>query len=178
MKKAMIIIGIFLLSVALVSPNGDHQTEVEEGKKLVENKISCDKLNDKQLEAIGEYLMEQMHPGEAHDAMHKTMGIQEGTAYHKQFHVNLAQMMYCGNGNMMGGMMGSGGMMPMISMMMGSNQGYGMMGSNYGMMGYGFGYWNFLNVLYVLLIIGLIVLVYLGIIKLWRGIYGKGKQDR
>ena len=180
MKKLIAIIGMLFLVLSLVFAAEGHESEIEEGKKLVERKTSCDKLNDGQLEAIGEYLMEQMHPEEAHDAMHKAMGFQEGTDNHKQFHVNIAKMMYCGNGSMMGRMM------PMMRMMMGNNQGfgmmgsssYGMMGSNYGMMGYGYGYWNFLNVLYVLLLIGLIVLVYLGIVKLWRGIYGKGKQGR
>ena len=129
MKKIMLVFGIFLLSISLVLANGDHQTEIEEGKKLVDRGISCDKLTDEQLEAIGEYYMEQMHPGESHEAMHEMMGIEEGTEYHEQFHVNIAKMMYCGeSGNMMGGgMMGSGGMMGMMPMMMNMMMGGGMM---------------------------------------------------
>ena len=42
--------------------------------------------------------------------------------------------------------------------------------------GYGLGYWNFMNVLYVVLLIGLIILVYLWIIKLWKDFYGRKKQ--
>jgi len=72
---------------------------------------------------------------------------------------------------MMGyGMMGSGfgkndygGMM---NMMWGSNFGYGMMGS-------GYGYWGLLNFLSFVLVIGLIILVYLWIIKLWKQINKK-----
>jgi len=77
MKKIMLVFGIFLLSISLVLANGDHQSEIEEGKKLVDSGISCDKLTDEQLESIGEYYMEQMHPGEQHEAMHKMMGMEE-----------------------------------------------------------------------------------------------------
>jgi uncharacterized membrane protein len=109
-----LIIWLFLTSI-IVLANGDHEYEIEEGRKLVESKISCDELNDEQLELIGEYYMEQMHPGEAHEAMHEMMGMEEGTEYHEQVHVNMAKTMYCGEGSMMGGgmmgMMGSGGMM-------------------------------------------------------------------
>ena len=51
--------------------------------------------------------------------------------------------------------------------------GSGMMGNSFG---YGFGYWSFLNVLYVTLLIGLIILVYIGIIKLWKDIKNKGAK--
>ena len=165
---------MLLLNVTLAFADGDHQNEIEEGKELVENKISCDKLNDEQLEAIGEYYMEQMHPGESHEAMHEMMGIEEGTEYHKQFHVNMAKRMYCGQG----GMMGSGGMMGMMNMMGGGMMGgqtpqtsvmQGMMGGNmmnnvgYGMIGnnpVGFGYsWGFWNVIWLLFWIGIIVLI-------------------
>ena len=167
MKKIMLIFGILLLSIFLVLANGDHKSEIEEGKKLVESGISCDKLTDEQLEAIGDYYMEQMHPGEAHELMHEMMGGHDSELT-KNMHVNMARSIYCGETNqgmmgmmnMMGGnMMGSGGMMNM----MGTNFGYGMMGS-----GYGLGYWGFLNVLSLLLAIGLIILVYLWIVKLWR----------
>jgi len=66
------------------------------------------------------------------------------------------------------GMMGgksSGGMM---NMMLGNNLGYGMMGTSYG-------YWGLLNLLYLVLVVGLIILVYLWIIKLWKEIYKKSK---
>ena len=76
---------------------------------------------------------------------------------------------------MMGyGMMGGfgrtnyGGMMNMV---MGNNFGYGMMG-NYG---YGLGYWNLINFLSLVLVIGLIILVYLWIMKLWKDVFKKTK---
>jgi len=168
MKKIIMVLGILLLSVVLVLANGSHHTEIGEGKELVESGANCDKLNDEQLEAIGEYLMEQMHPGESHELMHKMMGLEEGSKAEEQFHVNMAKMMYCGQG----GMMDSEGMMGMTPMMMnmmgGQNVQGGMMQQMMGNWGYGYGYWNFVNILYVILLVGLIVLVYLWIVRLLR----------
>ena len=57
----------------------------------------------------------------------------------------------------------------MSMMRWGNMMSYGVKG-NYG---YGFGYWSFLNISYTILLIGLIILVFLGITKLWRGLYQK-----
>lgn len=156
---------VLLLSISLVSA---HEHNFAETKKLIDSKISCDRLTDEQLEAVGEYYMEQMHPGEAHELMDKMMG-GEGSESLRQMHINMAKRIYC-NEDVSGTMgMMSGGMM---SMMMGGNMGYGMMG-NYG---YGFGYWNFVNILYIILLIGLIILVYLWVLKLWRNMKNKGSK--
>ncbi len=195
MKKilALSIFVLLLLSMSLAFADEGHQSGLEEGKKLVESKISCDELSDDQFEAIGDYFMEQMHPGEAHEMMDQMMG-GEGSERLRQMHVMMAKNLYC-NENI-DGMMGSGGMMGMMNMMNGG----GMMGadnmmSSGGMMnrmggqipqtsmmqgrlgcfGVGFSSWNFFGVLYPILLIGLIVLVYLWIIKLCRGFYGNKK---
>src|SRR3989338_7073443 len=165
MKKIMLVFGIFLLSISLVLANGDHQSEIEEGKKLVDSGISCDKLTDEQLESIGEYYMEQMHPGEQHEAMHKMMGMEEGTEYHEQVHVNMARMMYCGEG----GMMGEGGMNMMgVNMMDRQTPQTNMMQGMMGNWGYS-GYWDFWNIIWLLFWIGIIIsvvwLIYKFIIK-------------
>ncbi len=149
--KMVIMVGVLLvLAVGLASA---HEHNFAETEQLIDSGISCDKLTDEQLEEIGEYYMEQMHPGESHDLMHRMMGMEEGTEYHRQFHVNIARMMYCGEGGMMGGnMMGSGGMMGMMPMMMnmmgsggmgmmGNYPSYGIMGNN--PMGFGYSYWSF-----------------------------------
>src|SRR3989344_645736 len=163
-KTILVMFAVLMLTLNLV--NAITQQEIKEAKNLIDSKVDCKSLSDSQLEIIGEYEMELMHPGDSHEAMHKMMGIKEGSEAEKQFHINMAKTIYCGES---GGMMGGG----MMSMMMGSNTGYGMMG-NYG---YGLGYWNFLNVLYLILIIGLIILVYFGIIKLWRNLKNKdGKK--
>src|SRR3989338_11379053 len=126
MKKiisAMIV--VFLLSFGLV--NAITQQEINEAKSLIDSKADCKSLSDSQLEIIGEYYMEQMHPGESHELMHKMMGIKEGSETEKQFHINMAKALYCGETNAFGsGSMMGGGMM---NMMTGGNMGYGKMGN-------------------------------------------------
>src|SRR3989339_434109 len=123
MKRTILILAIFLLSIVVVLAQESHDSEIEEGKKLVESKMSCDKLSNEQLEAIGDYYMEQMHPGEAHEIMDNMMG-GEGSESLKQVHINMARRIYCNENIYIGyGMMGSGGMMGMMNMM-----GGGMMG--------------------------------------------------
>lgn len=168
MKKIMLVmIAILLLNLSLAG--AITQQEAKEAKSLIDSKANCKSLSDSQLELIGEYYMEQMHKGESHELMHQMMGMKEGSEIEEQFHINLAKAMYCGEKNALGGMM-NGGMMSMMGSRFGTNMmGQGMMG-NYG---YGFGYWSFVNVLYVILLIGLIILVWLWIIKLWKGINSK-----
>ena len=148
MQKILFVTSIILLiNVSLVFA---HEHDFAETKKLIDSKTSCDKLTKEQFEAIGDYYMEQMHPGESHELMDKMMG-GEGSESLRQAHITMAKRLYCNeNVNMM-----SGGMM---SMMMGGNMmGYGMMGNN--PFGYGYGYWSLWNIIWSLLWIGLIVLV-------------------
>ena len=166
MKTVILALGMLLLSIVLVSADGDHQSEFEEGKKLVDSGMSCDNLTDEQLEAIGEYYMEQMHPGEAHELMDEMMG-GEGSENLKQVHIQMAKRLYC-NENA-GGMMGSGGMMGMMNMMGGGMMGQGttgwqnpqtnMMQGMMGNWGYGLGYWNFWCIIGLLVWMGIMVLI-------------------
>ncbi len=161
-KKILILVTILLyITTNLVS--AITLPEINEAKKLIDTKTSCNSLSEDQLEIIGEYLMEQMHPGDSHEFMHKMMGLQEGSKDEKLFHINLAKAIYCGdNSNIesFSGMMRMSRMMGFDDMM--NN---GMMG-NYG---YGFGYSNLFNILYTILLLGLIALDYLWIVKLWKG---------
>src|SRR3989338_3675763 len=107
MKKMLLVISlILLLSLSLVSAIS--QQEINEAKSLIDSKVSCDNLADEQLEIIGEYYMKQMHPGESNKLMHKMMGLEEGAEEEEQFHINMAQAIYC-NENV-GGMMNYGRM--------------------------------------------------------------------
>src|SRR3989344_2216705 len=150
MKKITSILVILLLSIVVVLAQESHDSEIEEGKKLVESKMSCDKLSNEQLEAIGDYYMEQMHPGEAHEIMDNMMG-GEGSESLKQVHINMAKRIYCNDNVYISyGMMGSGGMMNMM--------GRGMMGiypTSYAYSNYG--YWNIFWILLFAAVIFLIV---------------------
>src|SRR3989344_4266294 len=105
MKRTILILAIFLLGIVAVLAQESHDSEIEEGKKLVESKTSFGKLGNEQLEAIGDYYMEQMHPGESHELMDSMMG-GEGSESLKQVHINMAKRLYCNED--VGGMMGGG----------------------------------------------------------------------
>ena len=164
MRKACIILAILVAFVGFAAAAEDFS----EGRQLVESKADCSTLSDSQLEAIGEYLMEQMHPGAAHERMDAMMG-GEGSESLRNAHMQMAQVIYCGRtdvsltyGGMMGmGMMGGYGMMGSGGMMSGNWQ-----GAPYGMMGYGYpdsSGWSIFDILLLILLVGLIVAVYLHI---------------
>ncbi|MBI2107138.1 hypothetical protein HYT57_04075 [Candidatus Woesearchaeota archaeon] len=164
MKKILLIGFILLVSIGFVFAHGNF----DETKQLIDSNISCNELSNEQFEEIGDYYMEQMHPGESHELMHKMMGSEDSITV-KQMHIQMAKSIYCGETNQgmmsMMNMMGSGGMM---NMMGGNMMSYGMMGN--------YGYWNFLSILYTALVIGLVILVYLWIIKIWKSMEGKKRR--
>ena len=140
MKKifAILIFSILLLNINLIFA---HEHNFDETKQLIDSGISCNSLTDEQLESIGDYYMEQMHPGEAHEMMDQMMG-GEGSDSLKQVHIQMAKRLYCTED--------VGGMMGMMNMM-----GSGMMG-NYPAY---YGYNNFWNVLWLVFLIGVIALI-------------------
>lgn len=143
-KIILLFVLIFLINAMVLAHEGE---EIAEGEALVIAKVSCDSLSADQLEAVGEWYMEQMHPGALHDAMHEAMGLEEGTEEHKQFHITLAQRMYCGENVSFKGMMGGYGMMW-----------YGMMGMMYGNLGWSsLGlFWLFLLVIFLAVVFALV----------------------
>ncbi|MBS3074711.1 hypothetical protein J4447_04665 [Candidatus Pacearchaeota archaeon] len=163
---------ILLLGLGLGLANALTEQEMNDAKSIIDSEISCENLSDSQLEMLGEYYMEQMHSGESHELMDKMMG-GEGSESLKQAHINMAKTLYC-NENA-GGMMSSGGMGGMMGMMnmMGEQNPYINMMGNWK---YGRNYSDSTNILYVILLIGVIILVYLWNIKLWRDIKNRGSR--
>ena len=119
--------------------------EITEARSIINSKADCKALSDLQLEIIGEYYMEQMHPGESHELMHKMMGLKEGSPEEKQFHINLTKRLYCNEaiGTMRSDNRYFGAMMPIM------NGGAGMMG-NY-QPGYRYAHHGYSDLLLVLL---------------------------
>ncbi len=178
----LLLLGLTVAHVETESPAVQNEA-IEAGEALVEQKADCEQLNDDQLESIGEYLMEIMHPGKAHHLMHEQMGIEEGTEAEEEFHVNMAKSMYCQKGgmamknagmmNMMmgGGMdgntMGGGNMAGMDSMM--GNTGVGSMG-----LWGSSGWWSWLMLLIgIVFWVAIVIAVVLLIIWLYRQVSGK-----
>src|SRR3989344_7893020 len=144
MKKGLFFMVVLLLTPGLV--NAVSQEELNEAKALIDSKITCDKLTNEQLEAIGDYYMEQMHPGEAHEIMDTMMG-GEGSESLKQVHINMARRLYCNENIYIGyGMMGSGGMMSR-----------GMMGGAYPA-SYAYSAYGYLSMFWIMLFVALLFL--------------------
>ncbi|HLC97410.1 MAG TPA: SHOCT domain-containing protein [Candidatus Nanoarchaeia archaeon] len=154
-KIAFAISIILLLNFGLVAAHGHNFAEI---KQLLGLEVRCNELTEEQLEAIGDYYMEQMHPGEAHELMDEMMG-GKGSESLKQMHIQMAKKLYCKED--VGGMMGSGGMMNMI--------GNNMMG-NYPLY---YGYNSFWNMLRLIFLIGVIALIIWLIYKFTK----KGKES-
>lgn len=111
MKKAVFC--LFLLVLYVIFSSGaasahehNHEQMFAEAKQIIDANVSCDKLTDHQFEALGEYYMEQMHPGEAHERMDRMMRNMMGEEGLRRMHINMGKRMYCGG--MGGGMMGDG----------------------------------------------------------------------
>ncbi|MEW6329505.1 MAG: SHOCT domain-containing protein [Candidatus Micrarchaeota archaeon] len=114
------------------------QNELAEAKQLIDSNVSCANLSDEQLELVGEYFMEQMHPRGAHEMMHRMMGLSEGTQEEKNFHISMARNTYCRESRSVGMMCG---MMTMGDMM--SYGGGGIIDGGGMMNGHGtYGVWN------------------------------------
>lgn len=152
------IFGIAVLSLILIfaiAPVIAHENFTET-KELIDSNISCSSLTNEQFEEIGDYYMEQMHPGEAHEFMHSMMGGEDSETT-KAMHIQMAKAIYCGETN--------SGMMSMMNMMAGRQSIYGsggMMSMMYGngMMGYGTGTAILGWVVYLLVIALIIAAIY------------------
>ncbi len=171
LKNSFVLLSlVFLMSLISISFVYAHESHpehdsFEQAEAIINANISCDTLSEDQLEMLGDYYMEQMHPGEAHELMDEMMGGDDSEQL-KTMHINMAKSIYCGDkdaiaGNMMAGagcgMMSNefggqksakGGMMSMMN--------GGMMSGSYGMMGGGYGFgswfgWSLLWLLYVVI---------------------------
>lgn len=111
MKRTTLLLMVFAILISSQALAEEH--DFTETKQLIDSGISCNKLTDEQLEEIGNYYMEQMHPGEQHELMDKMMG-GEGSESLRQMHIAIAKRVYCNDASSAYsyGMMGYGMMSP------------------------------------------------------------------
>lgn len=158
---------LFILVINIGYGYAHGQETFAQAEEIIKQKIPCDNLTEDQLEILGDYYMEQMHPGELHEIMDERMG-GEGSESLRQIHINMGLTFYCGErGAMSGGMMN---IMMGRGMMNNYDSNYGMMGSSY----YN-SVWTGTNIfggiigfLVILVLILLIVLLIKKIQKPWR----------
>ena len=93
------IIGVFLVilllpSMVLAHNNHDPHDLQEQVEAIINAELPCDSLTDEQLVVLGEYVMEQQHPGEAHEEMDEMMGGEDSELL-EQMHINMGYAYYC-----------------------------------------------------------------------------------
>ncbi|MEK6863019.1 MAG: hypothetical protein AABW57_02560 [Nanoarchaeota archaeon] len=136
-----------ILFVVLLTSIGFASENYDEAIRLIQSRANCNELSDNQLEILGDYYMEQMHPGTLHEMMDKRMG-GEGSKSLRLIHINMGKTFYCGGTNTMPA--------NMMNIMM--NRGGGNM--MYNMMGYfGYGYSWFGIILMIIFWIAIIWLI-------------------
>lgn len=74
----------------------EHEESFVKAQEIITQGIKCESLNDSDLEMIGEFFMEQMHPGEAHIRMDEMMSRGNDERL-KEIHINMAYRFYCGD---------------------------------------------------------------------------------
>lgn len=112
MKKIFFFIFALMILSSLGFVHAHGEETFSQAEEIIKQKISCDDLTNEQLEILGDYYMEQMHPGELHEIMDERMG-GEGSESLRQAHINMGLAFYCGehgafSGSMMDTMMGRG----------------------------------------------------------------------
>ena len=161
-----IIVLLIALSLSAGTAFSHEDGAFQEAKYIIKSKVTCSKLTEEQLERLGDYYMEQMHPGEAHEAMDEMMG-GEGSESLRQVHIAMAKRIYCNDvsGTVQYGMMGMMGM-GRWGMTGGNMMGYGLGSGGFGsgMMGGALGY-TAINSLFWILSLALIAAIVFLIVK-------------
>lgn len=163
MKRILYGLLLALFAVSFVSASGNHSVEQwEYAESIIEANTSCDELTEEQLELLGDYYMEQLHPGEMHTRMDQMMG-GEGSESLRQAHMFMARRWYCGDAAGMGmmGMMMGGTRNISSNMGAGMMQGFEQFGSFGSMMGSlgGLGMGLTQILVWILLITGIVAIV-------------------
>lgn len=87
----IVVLVLIVLQLNLVLSHSEHETL--DVKSIINSKVHCDKLNETQLEAIGDYFMQLMHQNN-HEQMEEMMCDNDENCL-KEMHTNMAYRFYC-----------------------------------------------------------------------------------
>lgn len=93
MKRTILLIA-FILSLTTLATAHVGEDELNHTKEIIASDTPCSELTEDEIANIGDYYMEQMHPGEMHDVMDEHMG-GEGSEILRQAHIDMGQEFYC-----------------------------------------------------------------------------------
>ena len=88
----LILLPVFVVGHAVGGQT--HESTLNKAKLIIDSNVPCENLTKEDLEIIGDYYMEQMHPGEQHEMMDAMMG-GEGSESLKNAHIAMAERIYC-----------------------------------------------------------------------------------
>lgn len=94
MKTKFFVVGILALVFSASFVFAHSEPSFAEAEQIIQQQISCDDLTQNQLEILGDYYMEQIHPGEQHEYMDEMMG-GEGSDSLRAMHINMGISFYC-----------------------------------------------------------------------------------
>ncbi len=106
-RLTLLLVGLAILLPLATAHAGE--AEFNSTAELITQGHPCSELTTEQLVAIGDYYMEQMHPGEQHELMDAHLGGENTTAY-RDAHLAMADRFYC---DTVGGSSGTWDWMPM-----------------------------------------------------------------
>lgn len=93
-KQIYILVILSLVLVGIFSIAPVQAEDFSQAQQIIAQNVPCNQLNSTQLSEIGDYYIEQIHPGEQHEYMDAMMG-GEGSQSLEQMHIAMAYRFYC-----------------------------------------------------------------------------------
>lgn len=100
MNKPLFTFFVSMLFVPMMVSAHTEGGKFSEAEDIIEEQTPCIELTSDQLDHIGDYYMEQIHPGEEHEIMDTLMG-GDGSDNLGRMHTIMAERFYC-NGDQKG----------------------------------------------------------------------------
>lgn len=91
-RNLTLLLAVLVVAAPATAHSDDHN--FTGAKEIIAQETACSELTEDQLAEVGDYYMEQLHPGEMHDVMDEHMG-GEGSESLRRAHLQIADEYYC-----------------------------------------------------------------------------------